>query len=69
MNINDRTWYDNHRQQILSGKDKLDTEEVQQASFGELKVKKFLDESCFSGLEGKEGFYAVYRGFFEVVKD
>lgn len=40
MNINDRTWYDNHRQQILSGKDKLDTEEVQQASFGELKVKK-----------------------------
>ena len=53
----------------MSGKDKLDSEEIEQESFGGIKIKKFFSEKCFAGdPDGPTGFNTVYRDLFENIK-
>uniref|UniRef100_A0A0A1X9X6 DnaJ homolog subfamily C member 21 n=1 Tax=Zeugodacus cucurbitae TaxID=28588 RepID=A0A0A1X9X6_ZEUCU len=55
----ERAWYDNHRDQILRGKNSDYTENC-------LDVFEYFTSSCFRGYEdGEKGFYAVYREVFE----
>ena len=54
---NERTWYDNHRNQILSGKEGQDDADLLEASFGGISVEKYVNGS-FDGLhDEKKGFY------------
>ncbi|XP_014087286.2 dnaJ homolog subfamily C member 21 [Bactrocera oleae] len=54
----ERAWYDNHRDQILRGKNSDYTENC-------LDVFEYFSSSCFRGYEDDEnGFYAVYREVF-----
>jgi curved DNA-binding protein CbpA len=39
--VNQRTWYDNHRTQILSGSSEKSESDSLEASFGGLNVKKY----------------------------
>lgn len=42
---------------------------MQQASFGDIKIKKFFDPSAFEGFEDDaNGFFTVYRNLFEAIK-
>ncbi|XP_011205427.2 dnaJ homolog subfamily C member 21 [Bactrocera dorsalis] len=55
----ERAWYDNHRDQILRGKNSDYTENC-------LDVFEYFTSSCYRGYEDDEkGFYAVYREVFE----
>ncbi|XP_018802191.1 PREDICTED: dnaJ homolog subfamily C member 21 [Bactrocera latifrons] len=55
----ERAWYDNHRDQILRGKNSNYTENC-------LDVFEYFTSSCYRGFEDDEkGFYAVYREVFE----
>uniref|UniRef100_W8BAC3 DnaJ homolog subfamily C member 21 n=1 Tax=Ceratitis capitata TaxID=7213 RepID=W8BAC3_CERCA len=57
----ERAWYDNHRDQILRGKNSDYTENC-------LDVFEYFTSSCFRGYEDDEkGFYAVYREVFKKI--
>lgn len=47
----------------------MTAEEFEMQTFG-FNVKPYFKEECFKGFEdGPEGFYAVYRKLFELVKE
>ncbi|XP_067631185.1 dnaJ homolog subfamily C member 21 [Eurosta solidaginis] len=57
----ERAWYDNHRDQILRGKNSDYTEKC-------LDVFEYFTSSCFKGYDDDEkGFYAVYREVFNKI--
>ncbi|KAH8261679.1 hypothetical protein KR044_013256 [Drosophila immigrans] len=54
----ERAWYDNHREQILRGKNSEYSENC-------LDVFQYFSNSCYKGFgNDKEGFYSVYRDVF-----
>lgn len=76
---NERTWYDNHRSQILSGKgifhfylfikDDKNDDDLLETSFGGINVKKYMNTGCYNDIsDSKTGFYTVYRDLFEKIK-
>ncbi|XP_017484472.1 PREDICTED: dnaJ homolog subfamily C member 21 [Rhagoletis zephyria] len=57
----ERAWYDNHRDQILRGKNSEYTENC-------LDVFEYFTSSCFRGYgDDEKGFYSVYRQVFEKI--
>ena len=59
---NERSWYDSHRTQILSGKDTNEDGDEQAFRFN---VWEFFSPSCYKGFgDDKEGFYSVYGKVF-----
>uniref|UniRef100_A0A1A9X3T5 DnaJ homolog subfamily C member 21 n=1 Tax=Glossina brevipalpis TaxID=37001 RepID=A0A1A9X3T5_9MUSC len=57
----ERAWYDNHREQILRGKNS-DYED------NSLDVFQYFSGSCFKGYgDDDNGFYAVYRNVFQQI--
>jgi len=68
---NERTWYDNHRNQILKNKDfnpDMTDEESELQTFG-IDIWPFFTRGCFSDFNDEEkGFFAVYRTLFEGIK-
>lgn len=54
----ERSWYDNHREQILRGKNSEYAENC-------LDVFEFFTSSCYKGYgDDEKGFYSVYREVF-----
>ena len=44
-------------------------DEIDQASFGTIKIKNFFNEKAYEGFENDaNGFFAVYRTLFENLK-
>lgn len=65
---NERTWYDHHKSQILSGKESNEDEDHETDNFG-FNVWGFFSSSCYKGFTDEaDGFYTVYRGLFEKIK-
>jgi len=65
---NERTWYDAHREQILSNKTDLTKEDMELASFG-FNIWPFFSTTCYQGFgEETTAFYQVYREVFEKIK-
>eukprot|EP00828_Plagiopyla_frontata_P041112 TRINITY_DN5766_c0_g1_i1.p2 TRINITY_DN5766_c0_g1~~TRINITY_DN5766_c0_g1_i1.p2 ORF type:complete len:235 (-),score=67.72 TRINITY_DN5766_c0_g1_i1:20-724(-) len=66
---NERTWYDNHRIQILSGKEDVSAEDFEEAQLG-FNIWKYFNTSCYTGYDDNKenNFYAVYREVFEKLK-
>lgn len=60
---NERTWYDNHRQQILNDRQDLTTEEAAKEAFGGLDIQQYFNKSCYEDYSDSnpKGFYSVYR--------
>ncbi|KAI8127190.1 DnaJ like protein subfamily C member 21 [Lucilia cuprina] len=57
----ERTWYDNHREQILRGKNSDYEDNC-------LDVFQYFTVSCFKGYaDDAKGFYSVYREVFEKI--
>ncbi|KAI8324061.1 DnaJ-domain-containing protein, partial [Martensiomyces pterosporus] len=75
----ERTWYDNHREQILRGDDFMATpgagggqgDYSANVSFTSTdSLMKYFSVSSFRGFDGSPGgFYAVYRSIFEKLRD
>lgn len=67
---NERTWYDNHREDLLNGldKDNMTKEQQQEAAFG-FDINPYYKETCYKGFDDSaQGFYSVYRSVFEKIK-
>jgi DnaJ family protein A protein 5 len=64
INPQERKWYDDHRDNILSGGD--GTAKTGEATDDpEENLWPFFNAGCFKGFsDGEEGFYGVYRGLF-----
>ena len=62
----EKTWYDNHREQILRGGSGLDEED----DYIGIDLFKFFRRSCYKGYTDEEGgFYNVYSSVFEVIDE
>lgn len=53
----ERSWYDRHRDAILSGKD-------DESSGHTADLFPYFTSSCYKGFEGQDGFYEVYNEAF-----
>ncbi len=50
-------------------KDEKNDEDLLETSFGGINVKKYMNSNCYKEFsDGKNGFYTVYRDFFEKIK-
>ena len=65
----ERAWYDDHKDQILSGKDPEDCEEDDSDYITKSKLWPFFSASCYKGYDAKtEGnFYQVYGNLFKTL--
>jgi DnaJ family protein A protein 5 len=66
--VNERTWYDNHREAVLFNKHDMTTEEFELQTFG-FNIKPYFTEACYKDFtDGAEGYFAVFRKLFELIK-
>ncbi len=67
---NERTWYDNHRQQILNDRTDMTEEEQSKEAFGGVDITLFFGRDCYDDYSDShvKGYYPVYRAFFEQLK-
>ena len=76
-NPQERSWYDSHRSSFLAGRGVGSTggggAEGAEGNgfdpFEELGVDGYMTGRSYSGLDGEEGFYAVFSGLFERVAE
>lgn len=63
---NERAWYDDHREQILRGKDVEDLKEEDFDYLTMSKLMKYFSNACHSGFDPKkeDNFYRVYAELF-----
>ena len=66
---NERAWYDDHKDQILRGKD---TEDLKEEDFDYLtksKLMQYFTNNCHSGFSSKQAdnFYSVYLKLFRTL--
>lgn len=67
--MNERTWYDNHKEQVLYNKHEMTTEEFDMQTFG-FDIEPYMSTACFKEFTDSPGdFYAVYRKVFELIKE
>lgn len=67
--VNERTWYDNHREAVLFNKHDMTTEEFELQTFG-FNIKPYFSEACYKDFsDGPEGYFAVFRKLFELIKE
>lgn len=61
-----RAWYDQHRDQILKGKDPDHMNEADEDYFTKTKLKPYFNSSCYSGFDASapDNFYKVYDQLF-----
>ena len=66
---NERQWYDDHREQILKGKDMEDLKEEDFDYYTTSKLMEFFSNSCYSGFDAKkeDNFYRVYGSLFRTL--
>eukprot|EP00331_Platyophrya_macrostoma_P015972 CAMPEP_0176462606 /NCGR_PEP_ID=MMETSP0127-20121128/35378_1 /TAXON_ID=938130 /ORGANISM="Platyophrya macrostoma, Strain WH" /LENGTH=635 /DNA_ID=CAMNT_0017854577 /DNA_START=24 /DNA_END=1927 /DNA_ORIENTATION=- len=67
---NERSWYDNHREQILNNEPDgpMTDKDMEMKTFG-VNIWAYFTSSCYSGFgDGEKGFYSVYRNLFEILK-
>ena len=66
--VNERTWYDNHREQVLFNKHEMTEEEFDMQTFG-FDMNPYMSQDCFKEFTDEAGsFYAIYRKVFELIK-
>ena len=63
---NERAWYDDHREQILKGKDLDDLKEEDFDYLTKAKLMQYFSNSCYSGFDSRkeDNFYRVYGDLF-----
>jgi len=62
--VQERAWYDAHREQILKGDDEVGSDPFTT----KINLYKYFTSSCFDGFgDGGRGFYAVYGELFEAI--
>ena len=67
--VNERTWYDNHKEQVLYNKHDMTEEEFDLQTFG-FDLDAYMKNGCFKEFTDEPGdFYAVYRKAFELIKE
>jgi DnaJ homolog subfamily A member 5 len=66
---NERQWYDDHREQILKGKDMEDLKEEDFDYITTSKLMPYFSMSCYSGFDSKkdDNFYRVYATLFRTL--
>lgn len=68
INPQERQWYDDHRESILSGGD--GTVKSGEGDDPEENLWPYFNAMCYKGFgDGPEGFYGVYRGVFAKLYD
>jgi len=66
MDKNERAWYDGHRTQILRG---VHESEMTNKAVDTDHLYAFFSSRCFCGMEGEDGFFAVYSRVFKDIDD
>jgi len=66
MDKNERAWYDSHRTQILRG---MHESEMTNKAVDTDHLYAFFSSRCFCGMEGEDGFFAVYSRVFKDIDD
>jgi len=66
MDKNERAWYDSHRNQILRG---MHESEMTNKAVDTDHLYAFFSSRCFCGMEGEDGFFAVYDRVFKDIDD
>ena len=66
--VNERSWYDNHKDQILRGSD-FSKDDVELKTYG-FNIWQYFNSSSFSGFEesNPKNFYSVFRDVFTKIK-
>jgi len=66
MDKHERAWYDSHRTQILRG---MHESEMDNKAVNTDHLFAFFSSRCYCGMEGEDGFFAVYNRVFSDIDD